>query len=107
MSQAGKQQLGSRDRTWRLLFGLCIGAAVGFALGAALNNISVGFVIGAGLGVSLGLAFSGQRQEPSKPLTIAGILLVLVGIIALAWVMSLVQPHWWCDYPVLNLGPGC
>jgi hypothetical protein len=38
---------------------------------------------------------------------IAGIVLVAVGIVVLAVFIHLVVPHWWCDYPVLNLLPGC
>ncbi|MGB9299875.1 MAG: hypothetical protein WCD51_04695 [Anaerolineae bacterium] len=107
MSQAQKQQLSNLDRSRRLLLGLCVGIGVGLALGVALGSIPAGFVLGVGLGVSLGLAFSGQRREPSKPLTIVGILLLAVGIVLLAVVMSLVRPQWWCDYPILNLVPGC
>jgi drug/metabolite transporter (DMT)-like permease len=107
MSQAENEQPGNRDRSRRLLVGLCVGIGVGLALGVALDSIPAGFVLGVGLGVSLGLAFSGQRREPSKPLTIAGILLLAVGIVLLAVIMSLVRPQWWCDYPILNLVPGC
>jgi hypothetical protein len=38
---------------------------------------------------------------------LAGVALLLVGIILLALIMSLALPHWWCDYPVLDLLPGC
>jgi hypothetical protein len=40
-------------------------------------------------------------------MTIAGVLLLLVGIVVLAVIMHLVLPQWWCDYPILNLLPGC
>jgi len=107
MNERENEQPGSRDRNSRLLLGWCIGMALGVSLGVALGSIPIGIAIGAGVGVSLGMAFSGQRQQPSRPLTIAGVVLVLVGIIVLALVMSLVLPQWWCDYPVLNLLPGC
>ena len=52
-------------------------------------------------------AHSGQRQEPSRLLTIAGVVLLLVGVAVLAILMHLVEPMWWCQYPILNLIPGC
>jgi len=107
MNEEENEQPGSRDRNSRLLLGLCIGMALGISLGVALGSIPIGIAIGAGVGVSLGMAFSGQRRERSKPLTIAGILLLALGVVLLALVMSLVRPHWWCDYPVLSLVPGC
>ena len=107
MNQTGKEQPSNSDPRAGLLLGLCIGVAVGVALGVALDSIPIGIAIGAGVGVSLGTAFSGKRQEPSGPLTIAGVLLLLVGIVVLAVVMHLVLPQWWCDYPILDLLPGC
>ena len=107
MNERENEQPGSRDRNSRLLLGLCIGIALGVSLGVALDSIPIGIAIGAGVGVSLAMAFSGQRQERSRPLTIAGVALLLVGIIVFAVIMSLVQPLWWCDYPILNLLPGC
>jgi hypothetical protein len=71
------------------------------------RNRNARMAIGTGTGVSLGMAFSGRERESSRPLTIAGVALLLVGIIVLGLVMSLVLPHWWCDYPILNLFPGC
>jgi len=97
----------SRGQNARIALGLCIGVALGISIGLALGSIPIGIAIGAGVGLSLGLAFSRQRQEPSRPLTNAGIVLLVVGIIVLAVVMHLVVPNWWCDYPVLNLIPGC
>jgi multidrug transporter EmrE-like cation transporter len=97
----------SRDPRAGLLLGLCIGMALGVSLGVALDSIPIGIAIGAGVGVSLAMAFSGQRREPSRPLTIAGVVLLLVGILVFAVLMSLVLPRWWCDYPILNLIPGC
>jgi multidrug transporter EmrE-like cation transporter len=107
MDQRANEQPNNRDPRAGLLLGLCIGVALGISLGVALDSIPIGIAIGAGVGVSLGIAFSGRRQEPSKPMTIAGILLVAVGIVVLAVVMHLIFPQWWCDYPVLNLIPGC
>ena len=107
MNQIGKEQPSTRDPRAGLLLGLCIGLALGVALGVALGSIPIGIAIGAGIGISLGIAFSGKRREPSRPLTIAGVLLLLVGIVVLALVMHLVLPQWWCDYPILNLVPGC
>lgn len=52
-------------------------------------------------------AQSGQRQEPSRLLMIAGVVLLLVGTVVLAIFMHLVEPMWWCQYPILNLIPGC
>ena len=107
MSQTADEQPENRDPRAGLLLGLCIGIAVGVSVGAALDCYPIGFAIGAGVGVSLGMAFSGRRQEPSRPLIIAGVVLVLVGIIVFAVLMSLALPQWWCDYPILNLLPGC
>lgn len=44
------------------------------------------------MGVWLGSAFSGQRQEPSKPLVITGAVLLAAGIVVVAIVMHLVHP---------------
>jgi multidrug transporter EmrE-like cation transporter len=107
MNPESNAQQESRDQNARMALALCIGLALGISIGLALGSIPVGIAIGVGAGVSLGLAFSRQRQEPSMPLTIAGVVLLLVGIIVLAVVMHLVIPNWWCDYPVLNLFPGC
>lgn len=107
MNPTGKEQPSSRDPHLGLLLGLCIGVALGISLGVALGSIPIGIAIGAGVGISLGIAFSGKRQEPSRPLTIAGALLLLVGIVVLAVLMHLVVPQWWCSYPILNLLPGC
>jgi len=87
--------------------GLAIGMATGFAIGLALDSIPIGVAIGAGLGVSFGVAFSTQGQEPSKPATIAGVLLLAVGIVVLAMMLHLIEPRWWCEYTILNLIPGC
>ena len=107
MNERENEQPGSRDRNSRLLLGWCIGMALGVSLGVALGSIPIGIGMGAGVGAALGMAFSGRKQESSRPLTIAGVALLLVGIIVLALVMSLVRPQWWCDYPILNLLPGC
>lgn len=107
MEQTPNEQPNNRDPRAGLLLGLCIGVALGVSLGVALDSIPIGIAIGAGVGVSLGMAFSGRKQEPSRPLTIAGVVLPLEGVIVFAVVMSLVRPQWWCDYPILNLLPGC
>lgn len=107
MNQAETQQLPNRDRSRKLLLGFSIGVALGLALGLALDSMPAGLVLGIALGISLGLAFSGPRREPSKTLTIAGIVLLVLGVALLAVILSLVQPRWWCDHPVLNLLPGC
>ena len=107
MSQTADGHSNNRDPRAGLLLGLCIGVALGVSLGVALDSIPIGIAVGAGVGVSLAMAFSGKRQEPSRPLTIAGVVLLLVGILVFAVVMSLVLPRWWCDYPILNLLPGC
>jgi multidrug transporter EmrE-like cation transporter len=107
MDQKPDTQQNTRDRNARMALGLCIGLALGISIGLSLGSIPIGIAIGAGVGVSLGMAFSGRERESSRPLTIAGVALLLVGIIVLALVMSLVLPHWWCDYPILNLIPGC
>ena len=100
-------QRDSRDVGAKMVMGMAIGMALGFAIGLVLDSIPIGVAIGSGLGVSFGLAFSGQSQEPSKPMTIAGVVLVAVGIVVLAIVLHLIQPQWWCQYPILNLIPGC
>jgi len=100
-------QQDGRDRSARVALGLCIGLALGISVGVALGSIPIGIGIGAGVGAALGIAFSGRKREPSRPLTIAGVVLLLVGIVVLALFMSLVLPRWWCDYPILNLFPGC
>ena len=82
----------SRDPRAGLLLGLCIGVALGVSLGVALDSIPIGIAIGAGVGASLGMAFSGRRQEPSRPLIIAGVALLFVGIFVFAVIMHLVQP---------------
>ena len=107
MSQTADEQPENSDPRAGLLLGLCIGVALGVSLGVALDSIPIGIAIGAGVGASLGMAFSGRRQEPSRPLIIAGVALLFVGIIVFAVIMRLVQPQWWCDYPILNLVPGC
>ena len=107
MNQGSNEQPNSRDTRAGLLLALCIGVTLAISLGVALDSIPIGIAIGAGVGLSLGMAFSGRRQEPSRPLTIAGVVLLLVGVIVFAVVMSLVRPQWWCDYPILNLVPGC
>jgi multidrug transporter EmrE-like cation transporter len=107
MNQRADGQHASRDTGAKMALGMAIGMALGFAIGLALDNIAIGVAIGAGLGISFGVAFSGQRQEPSKPLTIAGVFLVLFGIVVLAIMMHLIEPQWWCQYPILNLIPGC
>ncbi len=104
--KTGLQHKGG-DRNARMALGMVIGLALGISIGVSLGSIPIGVAIGTGTGVALGMALSGRQREPSKPLTIAGVALLLVGIIVLALVMSLVLPHWWCDYPVLNLFPGC
>jgi len=107
MNQTPNEQPNSSDPRAGFLLAFCIGIALAISLGAALDSYPIGIAIGAGVGVSLGMAFSGRERESSRPLTIAGVALLLVGIIVLALVMSLVLPHWWCDYPILNLIPGC
>jgi hypothetical protein len=86
---------------------MCIGIALGVSLGAAFDSYPIGFAIGAGVGVSLAMAFSAQRRPASRSLTIVGALLLLAGVIFFAAVMSFVLPRLWCDYPILNLLPGC
>jgi multidrug transporter EmrE-like cation transporter len=107
MTYSADEQPSNRDPRSGVLLGLCIGVALGVSLGVALDSIPIGVAIGAGVGASLATAFSARRQEPSKPLILAGVALLLVGIILLALIMSLVLPHWWCGYPILNLLPGC
>jgi multidrug transporter EmrE-like cation transporter len=107
MTHSADEQPSNRDPRAGVLLGLCIGVAIGVSLGVALDNIPIGVAIGLGVGASLAAAFSGRKQEPSKPMILAGVVLLLVGIILLAVIMSLALPHWWCDYPVLNLLPGC
>jgi len=90
-----------------MALGIGIGMPLGIAIGLLLDSIGIGVAIGVTLGVSLGLAFSGQRRETPRALAIAGVVLVLVGIVVLAVIMHLVEPQWWCGYPGLNLIPGC
>jgi hypothetical protein len=106
MNQGADAQYAGRD-TAKMLLGMAIGIALGLAVGVALENIAIGAGMGVAIGTALGVSFSGRRREPSKPLTVVGVVLLLVGIVVLAVVMNLVYPHWWCDYPVLNLIPGC
>ena len=107
MNERYKAPPESRDPRAGLLLAFCIGIALAVSLGAALDSYPIGVAIGAGVGLSLGIAFSSPKQQSSRPLTIAGVALLLVGIIFLALVMSLVFPNWWCDYPILSLFPGC
>jgi multidrug transporter EmrE-like cation transporter len=107
MVQESDTEKNDQDTNARMALGLVIGMALGVALGVALDSIPIGIAIGAGIGVSLGAAFSGRRPEPSRPLTVAGVVLVLAGVLVLAVMMHLVLPRWWCGYPVLNLLPGC
>jgi multidrug transporter EmrE-like cation transporter len=107
MDQKSDTQHDRRAQNAKMALGLCIGMALGVSLGVALGSIPIGIGMGAGVGAALGIAFSGRKRESSRPLTIAGVVMLLVGIIVLALVMSLVLPHWWCDYPILNLFPGC
>jgi multidrug transporter EmrE-like cation transporter len=106
MNHGADGQYAGRD-TAKMLLGMAIGLALGLAVGLALDNIAIGAGMGIAIGTALGVAFSGRRREPSRPLTILGVVLLLVGIVVLAIIMSLVEPQWWCDYPVLNLIPGC
>jgi multidrug transporter EmrE-like cation transporter len=107
MNQRANGQRSSGESSAKMALGMAIGITLGTAIGLALDSIAIGVAIGAGVGISLGVAFSGQRQEPSKPMTIAGVVLVAVGIVVLAIFMTLVRPQWWCQYPGLNLIPGC
>jgi hypothetical protein len=107
VNQVSNGQHDTRDRSAKMALGLAIGLALGVSLGVALDSIPIGIAVGAGVGVSLAMAFSGKRQEPSRPLIIAGIVLMLLGIFVFAVLMSLVLPQWWCGYPILNLLPGC
>lgn len=106
-NQRENGQRASRDTAAKMALGMAIGMALGVAIGLALDSIAIGVAIGSGLGTSLGIALSAQRQEPSMPMTIAGVVLVAVGIVVLAVIMLLVRPQWWCQYPILNLIPGC
>ncbi len=106
MNQRADGQYAGRD-TAKMLLGMAIGIALGLGVGLALDNIAIGAGMGVAIGASLGVAFSGRRREPSKRLTVVGVVLLLMGIVVLAVIMNLVQPHWWCDYPILNLIPGC
>ncbi len=106
MNQGAEGQYAGLD-TPKMLLGMAIGMALGLAVGLALDNIAIGAGMGVAIGTALGVAFSGPRREPSKPLTVVGVVLLLVGIFVLAIVMHLVQPQWWCEYPILNLIPGC
>lgn len=90
MNQRANAQRDDRDRGAKMALGIGIGMPLGIAIGLLLDSIGIGVAIGVTLGVSLGLAFSGQRREPSKPLTVAGVVLVTVGIVVLATVMHLV-----------------
>ena len=107
MNHTGDDQTKSRDPRAGLLLGMLIGIALGVSLGAAFDSYPIGFAIGAGVGVSLAMAFSAQRRPASRSLTIVGVLLLLAGVIFFAAVMNLLVPHWWCDYPIFNLLPGC
>jgi hypothetical protein len=106
MNQEAQGRYAGRDPA-KMLLGMAIGIALGLAVGLALDNIAIGAGMGVAIGTALGVNFSGRRREPSKALTVVGVVLLLIGIIVLAIVMSLVYPQWWCDYPVLNLIPGC
>jgi multidrug transporter EmrE-like cation transporter len=107
VEQKSNVQQNDRDHNAGLVLAFLIGIALAVSLGAALDNYAIGVAIGAGVGTSLGIAFSRPKQQSSRALTIAGVVLLLVGIIVLGVVMSLALPHWWCDYPVLSLLPGC
>jgi multidrug transporter EmrE-like cation transporter len=107
VEQKSNVQQNDRDHNARMALGMCIGLALGISIGVSLGSIPIGVAIGTGTGVALGMALSSRERQPSGPLTIAGVALLLVGIIVLALVMSLVLPHWWCHYPVLSLLPGC
>lgn len=91
----------------RMLLGMAIGLPLGLSVGLALENIAIGAGMGIAIGTALGVALSGRRREPSRLLTVLGVVLLLVGIVVLATIMSLIEPQWWCEYPVLNLLPGC
>ncbi len=106
MNYGADGQYAGRD-TAKMLLGMAIGLTLGLAVGLALDNIAIGAGMGIAIGAALGVAFSGRRREPSRPLTILGVVLLLVGIVVLATIMNLVEPQWWCDYPVLNLTSGC
>jgi len=107
MNQIPNNQQSSANAGARMGLGTAIGMALGLLIGLLLDSTALGFGMGVALGAAMGLALSGQKREPSKPLTIAGILLLAVGIALLALILSLVRPQWWCDYPILNLLPGC
>jgi hypothetical protein len=106
MNQGANTQYAGRD-TAKMLLGMAIGIALGLAVGVTLDNIAIGAGMGVAIGTALGVSLSGRRREPSKALTVVGVVLLLVGIVVLAIVMNLAYPQWWCDYPVLNLIPGC
>jgi MFS family permease len=106
MNEGAAGQYTGRD-TAKMLLGMAIGISLGLAVGLALGNIAIGAGMGVAIGGSLGVAFSGRRRERSKPLAVVGVVLLLVGIIVLGIVLNLVYPYWWCEYPVLNLIPGC
>ncbi len=106
MNQGAEGQYAGRDRA-KMLLGMAIGLALGLAVGLALDNIAIGAGMGVAIGAALGVAFSGRRREPSKPLTVVGVVLLLFGIVVLAIIMHLVEPQWWCEYPILNLIAGC
>ena len=106
MNQGANRQYTGRDPA-KMLLGMAIGIALGLAVGVTLDNIAIGAGMGVAIGTALGVSFSGRRREPSKVLTVVGVVLLLMGIVVLVIVMNLTYPHWWCDYPVLNLIPGC
>jgi hypothetical protein len=106
MNHGAGGQYASRDAA-RMLLGMAIGLTLGLAVGLTLDNIAIGAGMGIAIGAALGVALSGRRREPSRPLTVLGVVLLLVGIVVLAIIMNLIEPQWWCEYPVLNLLPGC
>jgi hypothetical protein len=84
------------ERPSRIAYGIPIGAGFGVALGLTLDNLALGIAIGAGLGVAFGAAMDqrrwGTEQEGSGRLRtrlmlamVVGILLLLVGVAALAF----------------------
>ena len=107
MNQTANTEPSRANAGARMGLGTAIGMAMGLLIGLLLDSSALGLGMGVALGAAMGLALSGQRQQPSRPLTIVGVVLVLVGIVFLAVIMSLVRPQWWCDHPVLNLFPGC
>ena len=107
MTHSANEQPENRDNRAGLLLAFLIGIAVAVSVGVALDCLPIGIVIGAGVGLPLGIAFTGQEQQTPRPLTIAGVVLLLAGVIMFAAMMSLVLPRWWCDYPIINLLSGC